>query len=83
MAPPRQITDEQLNFLQGHLASFLQYTLEKRQSTFWAILTEDWFTRWPELDALVTAGRLPPEAAEKDGMPYTWPEEHTKIYQDA
>ena len=84
MAPPCQSTPEQLEFLEGYLADYLKYTLEKRQPTFWALLSEAWFSRWPELDVLISSGVLPPEAAERDGAPpYTWPEEHTKLYQQA
>jgi len=29
-------------------------------------LTEDWFSRWPELDVLIKDGRLPPQAVNPD-----------------
>src|SRR5277367_3620726 len=84
MAPPCQSTPEQLKFVESYLADYLKYTLEKRQPTFWALLSEAWFSRWPELDVLISSGVLPPEAGESDGAtPYTWPEEHTKLYQQA
>lgn len=84
MAPRSQWTAEQLEFLQGYLPEFLKCTLEKRQSTFWALLVEAWFDRWPELDKLISSGDLPPEVAEREGeKPYLWPEEHTKLYQEA
>jgi hypothetical protein len=83
MAPRSQWTAEQLDFLQGYLPDFLKCTLEKRQSSFWALLTEAWFDRWPELDRLISSGCLPPEAAERDeANPYIFPEEYINIYQD-
>lgn len=83
MAPPRKVSPEQFQFLQGYVADFLQYTAEKRQPTFWAMLSEAWFSRWPECDSLIASGQLPPEAAERDGVPYVWPEEHSKLYVQA
>src|SRR5271168_2141380 len=84
MAPRSQWTAEQLEFLQGHLPDFLKYTLDKRQSIFWALLAEAWFTQWPELDKLISTGHLPPEAAEtEEGTAYLWPAEHTNLYQEA
>src|SRR5271155_377859 len=84
MAPRSQWTAEQLELLLGYLPDFLKYTLEKRQSTFWALLTEAWFTRWPELDKLISTGHLPPEVAEtEEGTAYLWPQEHTNLYQEA
>jgi len=66
MAPPHWATSEQLEFLRGYISIFIEHTVKETQSKFWPRLTEDWFSRWPELDVLIKDGRLPPQAANPD-----------------
>ena len=63
MAPPNWATSEQLKFLRGYIPIFVDYTAKEKQSKFWARLSEDWFSRWPELDVLIKDRQLPPQAA--------------------
>ena len=66
MAPPNWATNEQLAFLRSYISIFADYSAKENQSKFWPRLSEDWFSRWPELDALIEAGHLPPEARAVD-----------------
>lgn len=62
MAPPNWATDEQLLFLRSYAPMFVEYTAKENQSKFWPRLSEDWFSRWPELNVLIKNGQLPPQA---------------------
>lgn len=62
MAPPNWATNEQLEFLRSYTSIFADYTAKENQSKFWPRLSEDWFSRWPELDVLIKDGHLPPQA---------------------
>jgi len=66
MAPPNWATGEQLEFLRSYVPIFIEHTEKKTQSKFWPRLTEDWFSRWPELDMLIKDGKLPPQASTGD-----------------
>lgn len=66
MAPPSWATAEQLTFLCGYMPIFADYTEKEKQAKFWPQLNENWFKRWPELDALIKDGQLPPEADPSD-----------------
>lgn len=62
MAPPNWATSEQLKFLHNYIPIFVDHTVKETQSKFWPRLSEDWFSRWPELDVLIKDGHLPPQA---------------------
>ena len=66
MAPPSWATSEQLTFLRSYMPIFVDYTAKETQSKFWPRLSEDWFSRWPELDVLVKDGKLPPQCSTAD-----------------
>ena len=66
MAPPNWATSEQLKFLQSYIPIFVDYTVKETQSKFWPRLNEDWFSCWPELDALIKDRQLPPQAGTSD-----------------
>jgi hypothetical protein len=66
MAPPQWATDEQLKFLRSYISIFIDYTAKENQSKFWPRLNEDWFSRWPEIDVLITNGQLPPQTGAPD-----------------
>jgi len=53
-------TSEQLTFLRSYVPIFADYTAKETQSKFWPRLSEDWFSRWSELDVLIKDGHLPP-----------------------
>jgi hypothetical protein len=57
---------EQLKFLRSYVPIFIEHTEKETQSKFWPRLTEDWFSRWPELDILIKDGKLPPQASAGD-----------------
>ena len=90
MAPPNWATSEQLEFLRSYVHIFVEYTAKENQSKFWPRLSEDWFSRWPELDVLIKDRRLPPQASannpntsdEADGMNarYELTKEEREIY---
>ena len=86
MAPPRWATSEQLEFLRGYIPIFNEYTAKENQSKFWPRLTEDWFSRWPELDVLIQDGRLPLQAVNPDSAMvtrYQLTNEEREIYGNA
>ena len=66
MAPPSWATSEQLTFLCSYMPIFVDYTAKETQSKFWPHLSEDWFSRWPELDVFVKNGKLPPQCSVAD-----------------
>jgi len=66
MAPSSWATSEQLKFLHSYIPIFVDYTAKETQSKFWPRLSEDWFSRWPELDVLIKDGQLPPQAGTSD-----------------
>ena len=66
MAPLSWATSEQLTFLRSYMPIFVDYTTKETQSKFWPCLSEDWFSRWPELDILVKDGKLPPQCSVAD-----------------
>ena len=66
MAPPCWATSEQLDFLRRYIPIFIEYTAKENQSKFWPRLNEDWFSRWPELDALIKDGRLPSQVGSSN-----------------
>ena len=63
MAPPNWATSDQLKFLRSYVPIFIEHTEKETQSKFWPRLSEDWFSRWPELDRLIKDGKLPPQAS--------------------
>jgi hypothetical protein len=69
MAPPNWATSEQLEFLRGYIPTFVDYSAKENQPKFWARLSEDWFSRWPELDVLIKDGQLPPQCRPDPDTP--------------
>ena len=63
MAPPNWATGKQLEFLHSYVPIFIEHTEKETQSKFWPHLTEDWFSRWPELDILIKDSKLPLQAS--------------------
>ncbi|KAF8060153.1 hypothetical protein FPV67DRAFT_1453283 [Lyophyllum atratum] len=88
MPPPRWSTDLQLEFLKKRFPIYLQTKAEKlgtksekRLNEFHADLMVEWFVAWPEVDALIALGKLPPAASEKhdDHENYVETAEHLDI----
>ena len=84
MAPPNWATSEQLTFLRSYIPIFADYTAKETQSKFWPRISEDWFSRWPELDVLIKEGRLPPQARSANpDAPYLLTDEERELYGTA
>jgi hypothetical protein len=93
MAPPTWATSKQLQFLCSYVPIFVEYTAKENQSKFWPCLSEDWFSRWPELNILIKNGQLPPQAhaanvdapddADTTNTKYKLIEEERELYSAA
>lgn len=50
MAPPTWATDEQTEYLESRIDEYLDHQKEGTLVSFWTLLYEPWFQRWPLRD---------------------------------
>lgn len=58
MAPPPWASDEQTMFLESRIDDYLDHQREGTLSSFWILLYEPWFQRWPVRDMTLDARLL-------------------------
>lgn len=94
MAPITWTTPEQQEFLEGRLQEFiaivankyakgLKHASNKEITEFFCGLTGEWYTRWPECEALVEVGGLPLAASECSEDGFDWADDEYDRYQKA
>ena len=66
MAPKRNCTQEQHEFLLSHFPRYVQIPKSKSSqfNMFWKTVEGEFFSKFPERASLVQDNRLPPEDAE-------------------
>lgn len=84
MAPPSWGSSEQVAFLQSYLTSYLSHSAQRRHAKFWPIIDEAWFAKYPERDALVDSGKLPPKAGSSSSAEvFEWTAEQKEVLKKA
>lgn len=68
MAPPRWQTPSQLEFLRSYLSSYLLHVSNGKLSKFWPVVTEAWFSKWPEIDAQKALNNIPAAFVENESL---------------
>ncbi|RDB20647.1 hypothetical protein Hypma_012247 [Hypsizygus marmoreus] len=83
MAPQRWTTPEQFEFLSSKFPVYMGNVANHTQPLFFPGLFEEWFSKWPEVDALIAAGKFPAEASELHDASFTMDSEQKKTLKTA
>lgn len=90
MAPKLWASDSQQVYLNKKMEIYLHLQANKKGTRsvkqlgkFFDELFGEWFLNWPEIDACVLLGDLPPEASSGAGVPLSLLPEQEKMLKDS